>query len=1491
MKLSEISISRPILASMMSLGLIVFGFVGLNRLPVRELPDIDPPIINVQTVYTGASASVVETQITEPIEEALMSVEGIRTISSESRSQVSSITVEFNLTRDIDVVAQDVRDRVSRVRGRLPEDIEEPIVAKQDADASPVLWVALFSDRYSTLELSQLAENVFKDRLQTINGVSSVILGGEKRFAIRLWIDPSLMSAQGVTVLDVQTALQKENIELPSGQIESFERALSIETRGQMKTVEEYNNLVVKRDGDTLIRLKDIGKALVGVEDERSIARFNSKPAVGIGIIKQSKANTIEVVKEVKKRVTDLGPTLPVGVITSFPYDESIYVQKSIEEVWETLAIAFTLVVLTIFLFLHNGRSTLIPAVAIPVSIISTFGVLYLFGYSINIVTMLGLVLAIGLVVDDAIIVLENIYRHIEEGMEPYQAAMKGMQEIGFAVIATTVALVCVFIPMAFQTSVTGRLFIEFAVAIAMSVVISAFVALTLTPMMCARVLKADPPGHQLKGVLGMFERGLDWITRSYKSSLNWILNHGLLVGLIVVVSFGLTAFFYTRLDREFVPLEDKGRFLVFALAPEGSTSEYTDRMVKKMEGIVAATPETQEYFSAVALARGAPGNPAQGLAFIRLKEERKRHLRDIVGGPMGLGGQFFQQIQGAFAIPIMPKSFGGGFTQPFELVIQHQDLNTLNAYAQQLTNKLRGAGYLMNVRSNFEINKPELRISIDRDRAGELGVSVQDIAKTLQIAFGGLDISKVNINGKEYDVIAQMAREDRLTPQSLNNLYVRNSRGEQIQLSNLVTYDTGAGPSAINHFNRFRSAVIEGTPTGVTLGTAMDRTIAILKTDLPDGFRYEWKGETNELLSSSAGIYFILILALVIVYMVLAAQFESLIHPLTVMTTIPLASFGAFGLLWILSLMKVPSMGVNLYSQIGLILLIGLVVKNGILLVDFANQSMREGLTAHQAMLAAGAKRFRPILMTATATIMGILPIAIGFGASGEARRPLGVAAVGGMMTSTFLTLYVIPVVYVALSNWTRRKPKVKAAPLKAIVLLLCVTSLMGCNVNKPFIKPDLKFADQYENSANLSKAIVIERRWWETFQDPKLNALETTALDYNQDWKAALAKVDQARALARLSKSDLYPSLSIDPSFERERTSTNVNQFGGPKVSNTYTVPFDLSYEIDLWGKFKNAVKARQASAFAEEAAANLVAVRLTSDIALQYYLIRQLDLSIKVLEETILLRERVMEMLNSRESSGLTSSLDVARAKTELSKAKALMEDYKRRRMQAENALAVLCGKMPQDFSLSSTREEDLPPVAVIPAGLPSQLLSNRADIVQADYELQQAAFQIGVAKAEFLPTLTIGASAGLKSLDLDNLVERASRAWSIMPAMSMPIFDAGANKANLTATQAAYAEAVANYKGTVLRALQDVEDGLIEAQGKTKELAANEEYLAASKQAFDLSQSRYKEGLVSYLEVVDTHRQYLDAQLAVIQNRTQGIFAAINLIKALGGGWEK
>ena len=1043
MFLSRASIQRPVLATMMNLAVVLFGIIGLSRLPVRELPDIDPPIVSVTTVYPGANAQVVETEVTERLEEAINNIEGIKTLTSESREQVSSIVIEFNLSRNIDLAAQDVRDRVSRVRGGLPLDVREPIVAKQDADANGIIWISLYSDIYTPLQLTTLAERQIKPRFQTVEGVSSIIIGGEKRYAMRLWLDSEKMAARQVTVLDVQRALREQNVELPSGRVENLDREMTIQTRGEMKTAEEFGELVVRATASTLVRMRDVGRAEDGAEDYRTLARANGKPCVFLGIVKQSKANTITVAQGIKREVAALRGTLPTGVLMEIGYDESTYVEKAISEVWETLAIAFGLVILIIFVFLRDVRSTIIPTVAIPVSIVGTFALLHFLGYSINILTMLALVLAIGVVVDDAIVVLEAIYRYIEQGMAPREAAFKAMEEISFAIIAITASLVAVFLPLAFQTGQTGRLFVEFAVAIAGSVTLSAFVALTLSPCMAAGLLK---PIHDQKHgrVFRFFGWLLDGLAAAYVRGLRFSLRHRPSMILLTLSSFVLMAIAYRSLDQDFLPEEDKGRLFCMLIAPNGSTSEFTDRQLKKMEALVKKLPEVENYAGMVAPGFNGPGQASSGMLFVTLKADRKRSVQEMVNGPGGLSSQFRNEVEGAIAIPNIPKAIGRSFGAPFELILQHQDLEVLGSTAAAIANQLRASTNLQAVRVSYEVNKPELRLDIDRKRAASLGVSVEDISRTVQILFGGLDLSRLKVGGKEYNVIAQLDRSSRLTPQDLDTVFVRSSKGEPIQLSSLVNRTQGAAPSSINHYARLRSASITASPVGAPLGTVIARTEELLERELPAGVLHTWGGEGRDLREANSDVWFIMALAVIIIYMTLAAQFESLLHPFTVMLALPLAGVGAFGLLWVLDLLgksgvitPIPAMNINLFSQVGLVLLLGLVTKNSILLVEYANQKVAKGLDSHQAMIEAGTVRLRPILMTAFSTIAGILPIAIGFGAGAESRRPMGIAVVGGMLTSTFLTLFVIPVAYTLLSDlglWIRRtlrRSPASAAPL----------------------------------------------------------------------------------------------------------------------------------------------------------------------------------------------------------------------------------------------------------------------------------------------------------------------------------------------------------------------------------------------------------------------------------------------------------------------------
>jgi hydrophobe/amphiphile efflux-1 (HAE1) family protein len=1050
MSLPEFCIRRPIFAIMLNLLIVLLGIVGFLRLPVRELPDVDPPIVTITTVYRGASSEVMEAEVTERIEQEVNTISGIRTLSSISREAVSVVTVRFELDRDVDVAAQDVRDRLARARAFLPQGIEEPIVAKQDANAQEVMWIAIYSDDYSTLELTEMAERQFKDRLQTLPGVGGVNFGGEKRQAIRVRVDATLMAAHQISVGDLIEAFRDNSVELPSGRLENLDREVSVRTLGKLSRPAEFESLVVAWRNDTPVRLEDFATVELGVEEESTVARYKGRPAVGLGIVKQSEANALEVAERVKEELARITPNVPAGVEVSIAYDSSTFVRRAVNEVGETIFIAFALVLLIMLMFLRNFRATLIPLIAVPVSLIGTFLILSLMDYSINILTLLAMVLAVGVVVDDAIVVLENIFRHIEDGMDPLDAALKGVKEITAAVIAITITLVAVFLPIAFQSGTTGILFREFAVATGGAVIISAFVALTLTPTLCARILRHEPERHG--PVYRGLERFFTFIEACYSRTLRWAVNHKILVVGLGLVSLAMTYGFYRALPKEFLPDEDKGYVLMLLFAPEGSSSDYTDRFVRQAEQITASFPETEAYFSAVALARGAPGEPDFGIMFVKLREGDRRSALELArpGAPSSMFMQLIGQIQGAQAITILPKSADIG--EQFQLVLLGPDLEELEATGNRVRAALANSGLLPQARLNLNFEQPQLTLSLDRDLASSLGVSVREASEALQLLWGGLEVARYNVKGKEYDVIAQLERESRLVPRSLENIALRTREGRFVPASSVLIPSEQGSPNAINRFARQRSVTLAGQVQGAPLGTAMEETEALLDDLLPPGMTYRWTGEADEIKQGSAESGRVLLLAILVIYIVLAAQFESLRNPFVIMLALPLALFGALSGLWLLGIInglalvksfapidelprwlafltahlpEIPAMTLNVYSLIGIVLLLGLVTKNSILLVEFANQRMAQGLDATAAMLEAGRIRLRPILMTAMATVFGILPVALGLGEAAGARRPLGVAVVFGMITSTFLTLVIVPVVYILISRGKQRTPK----------------------------------------------------------------------------------------------------------------------------------------------------------------------------------------------------------------------------------------------------------------------------------------------------------------------------------------------------------------------------------------------------------------------------------------------------------------------------------
>jgi multidrug efflux pump len=1026
MSLSATSIRRPVLSIVYSLVLIIFGIVAFTFLEIREYPSVDPPIVTVTTTYPGANSDVIETQITEPLEQSINGIDGIKTLTSESREGSSRITIEFSLDRELEEATNDVRDRVSSAQRNLPRDVEAPIIQKSDADDTPIIFMYVQSDTRNILEVNDFATNVIKERIQTIPGVSTVRIFGERKYAMRMWLDPEKLAAYRLTPIDVELALAIENVELPSGRIEGDNTELTIRTFGRLRNVEEFNNVVIKQEGGSIVRFKDIGFAMLGAENERTVLKRGGIPGVGVAVTMQPGANAIAISDEFKKRYEQLKKDIPSEYKLEIGFDFSEYIRTTISEVEETIFIAFGLVILIIFLFLRDWRSTIIPILAIPTSIISAFFIMYLAGFSINVLTLVGIILAIGLVVDDAIVVLENIYSKIEDGMNPIEAAFKGSKEIYFAVISTTIAIAAVFLPILFLEGLTGKLFQEFGVVIAGSVLVSAFVALTLTPMMCSRLLKSHQKHSwfylKTEPFFVAFTKGYrDWLTGFLR--IRWM-------GIVIILVMGALIFIVgSSLKSELAPLEDRSNIRIQASAPEGATFEYMQKYMDDLSKMIMdSVPEISTPITNAG-GGGGGGTGAANNGFMNLylvspdlRERTQQQIYNKIAKDVNT-------ITGIRCVPSQPPTIGSRFGgQPVQFVLQAPNFDKLLEYMPKFLEEAGKQPELQFVDVNLKVNKPEITLQIDRQKAADLGVSFQDVARTLQVAFGSQRFGYFIKDGKQYQVLGQVSRDMRDDPSDLKFLSVRNKDGELIQLDNLVTLKDQSTPTTRFRYNRFISATVTaGLSPGYTLGdgiTAMDRVAAEM---LPPDFNTALAGQSKDFAESSSSLVFTFIFALVVIFLVLAAQFESFVDPFIILLTVPLAMTGALITLWYFN------MTLNIFSQIGIIMLVGLVTKNAILIVEFANQKKEQGIEKSKAVVDAAVQRFRPILMTSFATILGALPIALGAGAG--SRVSLGVALVGGLILSTFLTLFVVPAVYSYLSRHKAHNPELDYVESKLVI------------------------------------------------------------------------------------------------------------------------------------------------------------------------------------------------------------------------------------------------------------------------------------------------------------------------------------------------------------------------------------------------------------------------------------------------------------------------
>ena len=1008
--LSSLSINRPVLAIVMSLVILLFGGIGISLLGIREYPSVDPPVINVSTSYVGANADVILAQITEPLEEQINGIQGIKSLTSTSADGRSNITVEFEVGADLEAAANDVRDKVSGAQRNLPPDAEPPVVSKADADSQPIVGVNVKSDKRSLLELSEIADNVFKERLQTIPGVSRVQIWGEKEYAIRLRMDPLKMASYGITPMDVLSKVQSENVELPSGRIEGQSIELSVRTKSRLSSPQEFNDLIIKESATNIVRFQDIGTAELSALNEKTLLRRDGVPMVAVVLVPLPGSNNIEIADEFYRRLEFIKKDLPADVGVEIGFDGTSYIRQSITEVQETIITAFILVVAIIFLFLRDWRTTFIPVVTIPISLIGVFFIMYLMDFSINVLTLLGIVLSIGLVVDDAIVVLENIYARIEKGEKPLEAAAKGSEEIFFAVIATTVALAAVFLPVIFLTGTTGRLFREFGIVVAGSVIISSFVALTMTPMLSAKMLK-----HREKqnAFYNFTEPFFVWLNDLYDAALSRFMKiRWIAFPIIGLMGLGIY-WFVSQLQTELVPIEDRSELRINMTGPEGATFSYMDNVINELSSQIMTDLPNSERAGVISMTSPGFGTANTNSGFIRLfltDASQRRSQQEIFNSINGK----LKNVTAVRAFAQQPVSVGdrrGGL--PVQYVIQAPTLEKLKEVIPAFLEKANQNPAFIFTDINLKFTKPELEIEIDRERARNMGVSVQEIARTLQLSYSGQRFAYFIRGGKQYQVIGEMRLQDRNEPVNLRMLYVRGDNGQLVQLDNLVKVLEKSTPPQLYRFNRFVSATVSANlAQGYTIGAGLDEMDKIAAEVLDDSYSTDVSGPSKEFRESSNSLLFAFIFALVLIYLVLSAQFESFADPLTIMFTVPLAIFGALATLWIFDFT------LNIFSQIGIIMLIGLVTKNGILIVEFANQRKAQGMDAYEAIYGAAVSRFRPILMTSLSTILGILPIALALGAGAESRVPMGAAVIGGLTFSTVLTLFVIPAVYTYLTS-----------------------------------------------------------------------------------------------------------------------------------------------------------------------------------------------------------------------------------------------------------------------------------------------------------------------------------------------------------------------------------------------------------------------------------------------------------------------------------------
>jgi hydrophobe/amphiphile efflux-1 (HAE1) family protein/NodT family efflux transporter outer membrane factor (OMF) lipoprotein len=1527
MNFSDFFIRRPIFAGVLSAVIFLVGLLAVWKLPVSEYPEVVPPTVVVQAKYPGANPKTIAETVASPLEQSINGVEdSLYMFSQATPDGVMNLTVTFKLGTDIDKAQVQVQNRVSQALPKLPEEVRNLGVTttKQSPDLTMVVHLFSPDGRYDEVYLRNYATLQVKDVLARISGAGSVQVFGSGDYAMRIWLQPDKIAERNLTASDIVAAIREQNVQIAAGAIgqqpvkHPVDFEVQINAKGRLVSPEEFEQIIVKvgPNGQKTL-LKDVARIEMSADSYALRSLLNNKAAVAIPIFQLPGANALQLSTDVRKTMEELKKNFPDGMDYSVVYDPTVFVRHSIEAVLHTLLEAVALVVIVVILFLQTWRASIIPLAAVPVSLVGTFAVMLGLGFSINNLSLFGLVLAIGIVVDDAIVVVENVERNIALGLAPADAAKRAMHEVTSPIIATALVLCAVFVPTAFISGLTGQFYKQFAITIAISTVISAFNSLTLSPALCAVLLKEhgapkDRFGRVMEFALGWFfrpfNRAFAWAGDRYSAGVASVLRKTAAALVVYVGLVFLTGWGFNKVPTGFVPTQDKQYLVAFAQLPDGASLDRSEAVIRRMSDIGLKTPGVQSAVAFPGLSiNGFTVAPNAGIVFFCLDPFEDRRSKSLSGPAIATAlNQKFGSIQEAFVLTVPPPPVNGlGTIGGFKLYVEDRaDLgyDTLFQTVQSIVGQSYKTPGLDSVFSTFTVNVPQLDADIDRIKAKEQGVPLQNLFETMQIYLGSLYVNDFNRFGRTYEVLAQADSSYRDRIEDITRLKTRNDRGQMVPLGAVVKVTETHGPDRAMRYNGYPAAEINGGPAaGYSSGQAEALIEKIAASNLPKGMNFEWTELTYQRILAGNTAVYVYPLCILLVFLVLAALYESFRLPLAIILIVPMCLLFAITGVWL------KGGDNNIFTQIGLIVLVGLACKNAILIVEFAKDKQDEGLSPVQAAIEACRLRLRPILMTSIAFIAGVFPLVVAHGAGAEMRQAMGVAVFSGMIGVTLFGLFLTPVFYVTLAKLGFKKAPAHAphaagaaAGLAAIILLLTPSHASAglLEVGPDYRQPTNAVPAAYK-SAELGRwkegaplDNVPKGAWWETFNDGDLNQLETQAEQANGDLKASMARVDQARATARVARANLLPSLNFDPSFNRQRFSPNQQPNFGSLTANTWSTPLDLSYEVDLWGRVRRGFESARADAQSSLATFYNVLLALQSDVAQNYFALRSLDAEIAIVKGTVDLRNEQVRLVRSRFNGGVGNELDVARAETELATTEADAASLQQRRAQLENALAILAGANPASFhleALSATNWNPTPPV--IPAGLPSDLLERRPDVAAAERQLASANARIGVAKASFFPVLTLTGSGGYVSSDIDTLFNWNSRTWSIGPSISLPIFAGGRLRASYRRSQAAFAEAAGQYQQQVLVAFGDVEDSLSAIHFLADQAAAQARAVEHSRRSADLATQRYTSGIVSYLEVVDASRDALQSERAAAQLSGQRLIANVQLIKSLGGGWTE